>query len=146
MVDLTDKNQVIETVNQLFIDTDNRDWPRVRALFAPRVLFDMTSLAGGEPATITPQEITDAWEKGLRPLQAIHHQAGNYLVEIDENEAFVFCYGTAWHYLPNKTNRNTRVFVGSYDVHLTAVSGTWRIDRFKYNHKFIDGNPNLEAG
>jgi hypothetical protein len=139
------KDRVIETVNRLFINTDNRDWPRVRALFASRVLFDMTSLAGGQPVTIMPQEIVDGWDKGLKALKAIHHQAGNYLIDIKDNEATVFCYGVAWHYLPNKTNRNTRTFVGSYDIHLVKQDGEWKIDRFKFNLKFIDGNPDLET-
>lgn len=139
-----EKERVIDTVNRLFINTDNRDWPKVKALFTPRVLFDMTSLAGGQPATILPQEIVDGWDKGLKALKAIHHQAGNYLVDIKDNEATAFCYGVAWHYLPNRTNRNTRTFVGSYDFHFVKQDGEWKIDRFKFNLKFIDGNPDLE--
>ncbi len=77
-------------------------------------------------------------------MKAIHHLAGNFLVNITDNEAAVFCYGIAWHYLPNKTNRNTRAFVGSYDVHLKNQDGEWKIDRFKFSLKFIDGNPDLE--
>ncbi len=141
---MTEKNRVIETVNRLFIGTDNRDWARVKTLFASRVLFDMTSLAGGKPANITPQEIVDGWDRGLKALKAIHHQAGNFLVEVRGSEANAFCYGVAWHYLPNKTSRNTRTFVGSYDVHLVQQDGEWKIDRFKFNLKFIDGNPDLE--
>ena len=140
-----EKERVIDTVNRLFINTDNRDWTRVKALFALRVLFDMTSLAGGQPATISPQEIVDGWDKGLKALKAIHHQAGNYLVDIKDNEATAFCYGVAWHYLPNRTNRNTRTFVGSYDFHLVKQDGEWKIDRFKFNLKFIDGNKDLEG-
>ena len=139
-----EKERVIDTVNRLFINTDNRDWPKVKALFAPRVLFDMTSLAGGQPATISPQEIVDGWDKGLKALKAIHHQAGNYLVDVKDKEATAFCYGVAWHYLPNKTSRNTRTFLGSYDFHLVKQDGEWKIDLFKFNLKFIDGNPDLE--
>ncbi len=139
-----ERDQVIETVTRLFIYTDNRDWPKVKALFTHRVLFDMTSLAGGQPATITSQEIVDGWEQGLKSLKAIHHQAGNFLVDITGDEAAVFCYGVAWHYLPNKTEQNTRVFVGSYDIHLMRQDGEWKIDRFKFNLKFIDGNRELE--
>ena len=139
-----EKDRVVEIVNRLFINTDNRDWSAVKALFAPRILFDMTSIAGGQPATLPPQEIVDGWDKGLKALKAIHHQAGNYLVDAKDNEATVFCYGVAWHYLPNKTGRNTRTFVGSYDFHLVKQDGEWKIDRFKFNLKFIDGNPDLE--
>ena len=141
---MTDKELIIDTVNRLFINTDNRDWAKVRELFTARVLFDMTSLAGGQPATVSSQEIVDGWDKGLKELKAIHHQAGNYLVDVKNNEASVFCYGVAWHYLPNKTNKNTRTFVGSYDFHLVRQDKAWRIDKFKFNLKFIDGNPDLE--
>ena len=119
-----EKDRVVEIVNRLFINTDNRDWPAVKDLFAPRVLFDMTSLAGGQPASLKPQEIVDGWDKGLKALKAIHHQAGNYLVDIEDGEATVFCYGVAWHYLPNKTERNTRTFVGSYDFHFVKQDGS----------------------
>lgn len=142
---LFEKDLVIEAVNRLFIKTDNKEWPEVKACFADEVLFDMTSLAGGEPATITSQAIVEAWDKGLKELKAIHHQAGNFVVKIKNEEAEVFCYGIASHYLPNKTNQNTRTFVGSYDFHLTKKDSRWRIDKFKFNLKYIDGNPNLEA-
>jgi len=143
---LIEKQRVIETVNRLFINTDNRDWPRVKALFSSRVLFDVTSLSGGQPVTMTPQNIVDGWDKGLKALRAIHHQAGNYLVSVRDNKATVFCYGIALHYLPNITNRDTRAFVGSYDIHLVRRDEEWKIDMFKFNLKFIEGNPDLEAG
>jgi hypothetical protein len=44
---LLEKDRIIDTINQLFIGTDTRDWPTVRACFADTVHFDMTSLAGG---------------------------------------------------------------------------------------------------
>ena len=100
---------------------------------------------GGQPVTLTAQQIVAAWDKGLKPLKAIHHQSGNFIVDTTQNEADVFCYGIASHYLPNKTNQNTRVFVGSYNFHLIKNGATWQIDQFKFNLKYIDGNPNLEG-
>jgi hypothetical protein len=35
------------------------------------------------------------------------------------------------------------VFVGGYDFHLLQ-DGEWRIDLFRFNLKFIDGNVELE--
>lgn len=140
---LIEKDKVITTCTLLFNHTDARNWSGVRTCFAPEVLFDMTSLAGGEPATMTPEQITDAWEQGLKPLHAIHHQVGNFIVDVKDNQADVFCYGTASHYLPNPTKHNTRVFVGSYDFHLNKANVDWRIDKFKFNLKYIDGNKEL---
>jgi len=144
MIVMTDRELIIDTVNRLFIFTDNREWPKVKALFTPLVYFDMTSLAGGLPTTISSEQIVNGWDKGLKGLKAIHHQAGNYLVDIQGNDASLFCYGAAWHYLPNKTNKNSRIFVGSYDIHLVKQDKEWKIDRFKFNLKFIDGNLDLE--
>jgi hypothetical protein len=142
--DLAEKDRIVETINQLFIGTDQKDWQKVKGLFAPVVHFDMTSLAGGAPVTMTPQQIVDAWDKGLKPLKAVHHQAGNYIVTVSGSEADAFCYGIASHYLPTKSGRNTRTFVGSYDFHLVKKDGVWWIDRFKFNLKYLDGNPDLE--
>jgi hypothetical protein len=140
---LVDQNEIIRTVNRLFIETDNRNWSAVVSCFADSVIFDMTSLTRGQPVRLSPQQIVDGWEQGLKSLQAIHHQAGNYLVTAKDNQADVFCYGIAIHYLPNPSNQNTRTFVGSYDVHLMKHGLDWKIDRFKFNLKFLEDNKNL---
>ncbi len=137
-------DDILDVVNRLFISTDNRDWNAVEGCFAEQVLFDQTSMTGGEPVVQTPSQISAGWEKGLKPLRAIHHQTGNFIVTRRERDADVFCYGIAFHYLPNPTGRNTRTFVGSYDFHLARGEDGWRIDRFRFNLKFIDGNPDLE--
>ncbi len=140
---LMDQNDITAVANRLFICTDSRDWACVKDVFAPEVFFDMTSLGGGRPEKKTPQQIADMWEQGLKPIKAIHHQAGNYQVSVKENEADMFCYGIAYHYLPNPTNQNTRVFVGSYNYHLVKGDAGWKIDKFKFNLQFIDGNKDL---
>ncbi|MBI5473546.1 MAG: nuclear transport factor 2 family protein [Ignavibacteriae bacterium] len=140
---LSDQSDVIKTINTLFIETDNRNWDGVKAVFADTVLFDMTSIAGGEPARMSSQNIVDAWDQGLKSLKALHHQAGNYVVTINGSEADAFCYGIAIHYLPNAQNQNTRTFVGSYNFHLSKRAQSWRIDKFKFKLKFIDGNKEL---
>jgi len=142
---LLDRAQVIETINRLFIGTDNRDWSLVKSCFAPSVLFDMSSLGAGPAKQATPAEIAAAWDAGLKPLKAIHHQAGNHVVRILGDRAEAFCYGIATHYLPNKTNANTRTFVGSYDFELARSGARWEIAKFRFNLKYIDGNRDLET-
>jgi 3-phenylpropionate/cinnamic acid dioxygenase small subunit len=143
--DLIEQNQVKEVLTQLFVETDNRNWQDVAQCFAREVLFDMTSLAGGEPTTMTPQNIVDAWDKGLKSLNAIHHQVGNFRIQIGGNSADAFCYGIASHYLPNEKTEDTRTFIGSYNFHLTKTKDIWRIDYFKFNLKYTTGNMNLEG-
>jgi hypothetical protein len=142
---LIDRTRIVETINRLFIGTDNRDWAQVKDCFALRVLFDMSSLGAGDAKPLTPDDIVAAWDAGLKPLKAIHHQAGNHLVRISGDKAEAFCYGIALHYRPNRTKVNTRTFVGSYDFGLVKDEGRWKISGFKFNLKYIDGNLALES-
>jgi hypothetical protein len=143
--ELIEKDRVIDTINQLFICTDRRDWAGVRSVLADSILMDMTSLVGGQPTRMTAEQVAAGWEEGLRPIEAVHHQVGNYRVEFEGNQATGFCYGIASHYRKTRSGRNTRVFVGSYDLHLQQSAGRWRIESFRFNLKYLDGNVSLET-
>lgn len=131
----TDRNAITDTITDLFVATDNRDWAAVRRCFAPQVRFDMTSLGGGEPSTMTPADIASGWEAGLSPVQHVFHQAGNFKVTIRGDEADAFCYAIAFH----RGDNIARTFAGSYDFHLVRAGDHWVIDLFRYNVKFVDG-------
>jgi 3-phenylpropionate/cinnamic acid dioxygenase small subunit len=135
---LTDRELILDLVNTLFIATDQRDWETVRRLFAPEVLFDMTSLAGGEPAVQPRDVIVGGWENGLRNIRAIHHQVGNYRVRIDRDRADVFCYGTAYHLLPEGEPARLRTFIGSYQFALTRRTEGWLITSFRFDCKIVE--------
>lgn len=141
---IREKEKIVDRANRLFISTDNKDWQGVTECFTDSVLLDMTSLVGGDPALVASKSIIDAWDKGLSALKSVHHQSGNFLVEINNDEADLFCYAIATHYLPNRTTKNTRTFVGSYDMHLIKKDDDWKINKFKFNLKYIDGNLELE--
>ena len=144
VTELLEKDRIVARITQLFIATDARDWPGVRECFAESVHFDMTSMAGGKPATLTPAQIAAGWEEGLRAVHAIHHQAGNFRVQLRGDGATAFCYAIAMHYRKTASGRNTRTFVGSYDYALRRQSGDWRITSFRFTLKFLDGNLDLE--
>ena len=143
--DPADWLDIVETVTALFIATDEKDWAAVRACFADHVLFDMSSLTGSPAATLAADAIVEGWKLGLEPIQALHHQVGNFRVSVSGNEADAFCYGIAYHYRPNVSGQNTRTFVGTYDAHLVrGADGGWLIDRFRFGVKFVEGNLQLE--
>src|SRR5688572_25786541 len=107
---------VVDCINRLFIGTDERDWDAVRACLADTVHFDMTSVGAGPAAVVSGDQIAQGWETGLAPIESVHHQAGNYRVDVRGDEATAFCYGTATHYRKTRSGRNVRTFVGSYDL------------------------------
>jgi hypothetical protein len=129
-------------VVELFVATDRRDWHRVRRLLADQVDVDMSSL-GGTVGRIEADALVAAWEAGLAPLEAVHHQVGNLRSTIHEDVAHVACHGVAFHYLPNATGRNTRTFVGTYDVGLMDSPRGWHIHTFRFDLSFMDGNLDL---
>lgn len=145
---IIERLRIEEVINQLFVATDRRDWAAVRACFAPEVRFDMTSLAGGAPTTMTPAQIAAGWETGLAPIESVHHQVGNHLITLDVGgeRASGFCYGIAIHYKKTRGGQNTRTFVGSYDFLFRRAGEAWLIEAFRFNLKFLEGNLELEKG
>ncbi|HET9826723.1 MAG TPA: hypothetical protein VFP87_15390, partial [Chitinophagaceae bacterium] len=72
-------------------------------------------------------------------LDAVHHQAGHYLINVHSNNAEIYGYAWAMHFKKTAARRKSRTFVGSYD--LEAADG----DCHNLNHqKYIDGNVSLE--
>lgn len=138
-----DKLQVIEAVNRFFIAVDNRDWQEVEAAMHSNVLLDYTSMAGGEPATLTPEQITTSWKNLLPGFDATHHQLGNYITEMTNTTTSVFCYGTATHYLKNDSGNHLWTVARTYTIELTNEAGSWKINLLKFNLRYMDGNMDL---
>ena len=142
--DLATERDIMDCVVRLFVSTDTRDWAGVRACLTDTVHFDMTSVAGGEPADVPAEQIIADWTEVLAPMESVHHQAGNFRIAVRGDEADAFCYGIALHYRRTASGRNTRTFVGSYDFTLVNADDMWRISAFRFTLKFIDGNLDLE--
>ena len=143
MSTLTIREQIIETVHRLFIYTDSREWNKLQdEVFTESVLFDMSSL-GNEARVTSAKSICETWESGFAGLTAVNHLAGNMLVSVKNEQAEVFAYATATHYKSSATMGKTREFIGTYDLHLIQTDKGWRIDKFKYNLKFMNGNLEL---
>lgn len=137
------RDMIIETVNRLFIEVDNKNWEKVEGIFSDKVLLDYTSMAGGEAAEIKPKQITESWKGMLPGFDKTHHQLGNYLVTQKGETAEVFCYGTATHYLANESGKNVWTVVGSYELEVVSQEKAWRVHKMKFNLKYIDGNNEL---
>lgn len=141
----TEREQIVETVNKLFVYTDTQDWIKLQdEVFAADVELNMVSMGADKSEHVSSREICSRWEKTFEQLDAVHHQAGNYLVKISENAAEVYTYAIASHYREAAKKVKTREFVGSYDLHLIKTMSGWRIDKFKYNLKYSTGNMTLE--
>jgi hypothetical protein len=141
-VNAQNMKEINETVAQLFVASDNRDWNKVEEIFADKVVLDYSSMNGNPAIVLNPKQITDAWKTILPGFAHTHHQLGNFITTVDGKTANVFCYGTATHYLEHKDG-NIWTVVGSYDLELNQVDGKWRVSKMKLNYKYQDGNTAL---
>ena len=128
----------------MFVATDERDWQTLKDCFTHPFVLDMTSMVGGEPATMSPQQVADAWADAFQPVDHVHHQIGNIRTKLAGDQALVKCYGVAFHHLANAHGVKSRVFVGTYELTLGNATGKWLISRLVFKLKFIEGNLELE--
>ncbi len=136
-------NNPNDAVTQLFVATDQREWKTVEEIFDSKVLLDYSSMNGSPAVDLTPDQITGAWKGILPGFESTHHQVGNFITRIDGNEATVFCYGTATHFLSDEAG-NVWTVVGSYDFELSIDDADkWRVRTMKFNFKYQDGNTSL---
>ena len=143
-MEFTVREQIIEIVHKLFIYTDNQEWKKLqKEVFSELVDFDMSSL-GGEISKKSSIDICNEWKQGFEGIDSINHLAGNHLVKISNNSAEVFIYATATHFKESAIKGKTREFVGSYNLHLVKNMKRWKIDKFKYNLKYMTGNLDLK--
>jgi hypothetical protein len=141
--ELLDHHHISELVTKLFVYTDRRDWNGLlNDVFTAHVHFDMSVF--GDPASLRPATaITDAWKAGFADLDAVHHQNGNHLISLNGDTASIHADAIAMHYKASATKGRTRTFVGSYTMGAIRTTAGWRVDRFAYHLKFVDGNAEL---
>jgi hypothetical protein len=133
-----------DTVIRMFVATDERDWSALELCFTNPFTLDMTSMVGGSPASMTPQQVAAAWEEGFKALDHVHHQVGNLQTKVSGEQSLVKCYGVALHHRTQAVGVKSRMFVGTYELQLSRAEELWRINRLTFKLKFIDGNLELE--
>lgn len=144
--DLVARQEVEDAVVRMFAATDERDWSTLKSCFANPFVLDMSSMVGGTPQTMSPEQVANAWSEGFKALDHVHHQIGNLQTSITGDTANVRCYGIALHHRSKITSQQkTRRFVGSYELSLQRTPAAWRITNLRFLLKFIDGNLALES-
>ena len=113
-------------------------------VFVSEIWFDAASAGAGQPQNMEARAVCKMWDDGFVGLDAVHHQAGHYLISVQGSSADIFGYAVAIHYKQSAARGHTRTFVGSYDLKAQQMPNGWRLTQFKYNLKFIDGNITME--
>jgi hypothetical protein len=120
---------------------DDLDWETVRSCFTTEVEIDYTSLWGGEPETLTADELIDRWQQLLPGFDATQHLIGPVAVtEVDELTASCTTNVRGYH----RVGDATWMVAGRYDMRLERVDGSdWRIAALRLRHYYDDGDRGL---
>ncbi|OIJ85087.1 hypothetical protein BIV25_44885 [Streptomyces sp. MUSC 14] len=137
--------EVADTCTRMAVHTDRREWALLRGLFANEVLLDYTSLNGGEPVQLTPQEISDAWSATLGGYDATQHLIANHLVQAHGDRAVCTASFQATHRLADPHGASPWTLGGDYRWELTRTGGRWLITSVVMTATWSDGSKNLPA-
>jgi hypothetical protein len=142
---LADRLAVIEVCTRMAWHTDQREWDLLPEIFADQVRLDYTSLNGGEPADLTPDQIVAAWSGVLGGFEATQHLITNHLVTLSGETAVCTAAFQATHRLANPFGGPLWTLGGTYRFDLRRTDGIWRITGVVMTATWADGNKDLLA-
>lgn len=149
--EISDEQQVLNTINNVGYFADQGDWDQVAAQFHPEgAVLDYTSYANAsagtsaELPTLLPAEIVGAWQTVLPGYDRTHHLMGTESVLVDGDTATTTANIYATHILENE-GEDTWVFIGDYQHELAKTDDGWKITFMRANLRAQLGNENLPA-
>lgn len=145
MSSIEDRLAIIETCTRMGWHADQREWERLAEIFADKVVLDYTSLNGGEPAELTPDQITGAWSGLLGSFDATQHLITNHLVTVEGDTAVCTASFQATHRLANPHGSPLWTLGGTYRFDLVRTGDGWKISGVVMNATWADGNKDLMA-
>lgn len=138
-----DREKIIAIVNDIGTLADQCDWNRLAQMFADAVLLDYTSMVGGKPETLSPQEIMVRWKSILPGFDMTQHKITDHKVELHHNQADVYSKVMALHYIAGSLGGEIWIVQGEYYHHLIQTKDGWKVNKMKFIVGEIRGNNDL---
>lgn len=130
---------ITDTIQTLFKATDDIDWELVKSTFDDQIVLDYSSMGGGRPSTLTPDQVVRAWSFFLPGFDKTNHQLSDMKVEINGVDALATYRGYAEHFIGNEI----WVVEGNYETRLVKKQNRWLIISQKMNFIRQSGNRKL---
>jgi hypothetical protein len=133
---LHEQKQSDELAIRLVVDEidnacDAKVWETCRSFFADEVEVDFTSLAGGEPAKISADDLIAAWKTNLFAEKKTYHQRGNHRIEVSGDKATVFSKAYAFNLLESGEVAGLWEVWGNYTHDLVRTENGWKCSAMK---------------
>ena len=141
--DLAARLAARDALTRVFVCADRRDWDGLSAVLGDRIAIDYTSLAGGEPAQPSRDELLKAWRQQLGGFERTQHLLGSFLSEIvSPSEVRMQFYAIATHVLHAGHGDSTWTVAGHYDAILKYAT-TWQLASLTLHLDWASGNQQL---
>lgn len=114
-------------VSSIPLAVDRAAYGLAAVAFAPEVVIDYTSLWGGEPATMTPSALMDAWRGIVPGFDATWHELGPVTVVVEGEQASASAVVDARHWIGDELWRP----IGIYHWDITLIDDQWRVTRME---------------
>lgn len=129
MTALSDRLEIADVVANLAHAQDDKDWDRLRDLFADRLVLDASSHLGSPPVELTAEELAALAEDVIGGFPFTQHLTSNLLIEVDGDRATSRNHTWAYHYFPTD-GVDYCLMRGAWHLSLRRESGRWLIDKW----------------
>lgn len=136
-----ENNKIIEAITKIFKGADYRNWKSIESVMTETVMLDYTSFVGGEPAALTPKQITESWAGFLPGFDKTHHQLSNFNIVVDKDFAHITYKGKADHFIGDEI----WTVEGTYESELNNIDGNWLVSKLTFHFEKQSGNMDLPA-
>ncbi len=134
---LSDRAEIIDTVNKIGLMADLRDWQGCRACFTDKVNLDYSSL-GAKPETIAADALMERWKTFFaNTFKATQHSISNHSVTITGNRAICISQFQAYHVY--KEGSKIWKLGGVYQHQLMRTPQGWQVSDMKMTSSWEEG-------
>jgi hypothetical protein len=138
-----DRRVILELVGRLTLLLDAGDWDELERLFTNPLHLDRTSLFGGEPETLSPDELVEGYRQTLGKLDAVHHLITSHVITLDGDEATCAANMMGTHVLANNSGGPIWTVGGRHDYQFKRTADGWRIAGWTFTIQWATGNMNI---
>jgi len=142
---MSDRSDIEDNIGALAVHVDARRWDQILELFAPDVAVDYTSLFGGEPQSLTREQLVDGWRRLLPGFTQTTHVIGCPTIVVSGNSAQASASVVAWHFIKDPGLKGNELWLvgGCYEMTFGKMGGAWRIAKLTLARAWAEGNPDL---
>lgn len=121
--------QIRTLVASIPLAVDRAAYDLAEAAFAEEIVIDYTSLWGGEPATMTPAALMEAWRGIVPGFDATWHELGPVQVIVTGDTAAATAFVDGRHWIGDQLWRP----VGTYHWDVALIEDEWRVTRMEFD-------------